>query len=511
MAQPIWPRVPPSFVKGQLIAHKLLGLTLAAVMYLVCITGAIAVFYGEFERWEQPGVPEMSYASPEAVGRAVAHARAHIAESGAAPAEVYVITPSAEMPRLLIDYETDVLAFDSNGAYAGTGAHELTHFLTELHYALHLPWQIGFITVGILGVLLVALIVGGALALPRMFRDAFTLRLDGGRRLSRVDIHNRLAVWGLPFHLLVAASGAVMGVAMVAIAVAGPMLFKGDAARAMAAIYGDPAAIAEQAHQGGPPPTSVAPEPQIVAALHSLARERPDNPPIYMALNQFNTPNEIASIGAGHADRLIYSETYRFDSSGALMSADGYAEGETGRQIMASMFRIHAGAFGGMTVKLLYLALGLALSFICTTGVDIWLAKSAARGRFYPRLQSTWTAFVWATPAMLALAGALHLMWGAPPVTVFWSGLLALSLMGVWTPQTIVHWLAPLLAGVMVLTLPAAHALQFGANAAAAVALAINLSFVAVACGLIALAVRNRYRRAATPSLAETPPLAAPQ
>ena len=119
MAQPIWPRVPPSFVKGQLIAHKLLGLTLAAVMYLVCITGAIAVFYGEFERWEQPGVPEMSYASPEAVGRAVAHARAHIAESGAAPADVYVITPSAEMPRLLIDYETDVLAFDSSAAVSG--------------------------------------------------------------------------------------------------------------------------------------------------------------------------------------------------------------------------------------------------------------------------------------------------------------------------------------------------------------------------------------------------------
>src|SRR5690606_5719162 len=200
----IWPRVPAGFVKGQLLAHKLLGLALAAVMYLVCVTGAIAVFYADFERWEQPGVPEMTQVSPEAVGRAVAYARQHIAQTGAQPSDVYVVTPSPEMPRLVIDYEEDVLAFDASGAYAGPGAHELTHFLTELHYALHLPWQIGFIVIGVLGVLLVALIVGGALALPRMFRDAFTLRLDGGRRLSRVDIHNRLAVWGLPFHLLVA-------------------------------------------------------------------------------------------------------------------------------------------------------------------------------------------------------------------------------------------------------------------------------------------------------------------
>lgn len=498
--KPIWPRVPSGFVKGQLRAHKLLGLALAAVMYLVCVTGAIAVFYAEFERWEQPGAPEMAQASPEAVGRAVAYARQHIAETGATPTDVYVITPSAEMPRLVIDYEEDVLAFDANGAYAGSGAHELTHFLTELHYALHLPWQIGFIVIGVLGVLLVALIVGGALALPRMFRDAFTLRLDGGRRLSRVDIHNRLAVWGLPFHLLVAASGAVMGIALVAIGVAGPMMFGGDSARAMGEMYGDPAAIAAQARQAGAP-SSTLPEAHIVTALETLARERPDNPPIYMALNQFGTPDEIVSIGAGHRDRLIYSETYRFDSAGCLMSADGYAEGEAGRQVLASMFRIHAGAFGGMAVKFTYLALGLALSFICTTGVDIWLAKAAARGREYPRVQSAWTSFVWATPAMLAFASTLYVNWAVSPAPVFWCGLLLASLAGVWTPQKLVHWLAPFATGVLTLMPPVAHIARFGADAFTPAGVWINAGLALSAGLLIALGFRNRSRSAAGQAL----------
>ena len=488
--KPIWPRVPSGFVKGQLLAHKLLGLALAAVMYLVCVTGAIAVFYAEFERWEQPGVPEMTRASPEAVGRAVAYARQHIAQTGVTPSDVYVITPSAEMPRLVVDYEQDVLAFDANGAYAGSGAHELTHFLTELHYALHLPWPIGFITIGVLGVLLVALIAGGALALPRMFRDAFTLRLDGGRRISRVDIHNRMAVWGLPFHLLVAASGAAMGIALVAISVAGPVMFGGDGARATGVMYGDPAAIAAQARQAGAP-ASTLPEAHIVAALQSLARERPNNPPIYIALNQFGTPNEIISIGAGHGDRLIYSETYRFDSAGGLMSADGYAEGEAGRQVLASMFRIHAGAFGGLAVKFIYLALGLALSFICTTGVDIWLAKAAARGREYRRVQSVWTSFVWATPAMLALTSTLHVLWAAPPVPVFWSGLLLLSLAGVWTPQKFVHWFAPLATGVLTIALPSAHVVRFGADAMTTAGLPMNAGLVLASLALVALGIRN--------------------
>ncbi|WP_395646367.1 PepSY-associated TM helix domain-containing protein [Terricaulis sp.] len=488
-SKPLWPRVPPGFVKDQLLAHKLLGLALAAVMYLVCITGAIAVFYAELERWERPGVPEMAHASPEAVGRAVAYARAHIAAIGATPSDVFVITPSAEMPRLLVDYESDVLAFDAEGNYAGFGAHELTHFLTELHYALHLPWQIGFILVGILGVLLVALIVGGALSLPRMFRDAFTLRLDGGRRVSRVDIHNRLAVWGLPFHLIVAASGAVMGIALVAITLAGPILFAGDGARAMGAMYGDVAALAARAHRAGAPAATAASEAGIVAALHTLAEERPGNPPIYIALNQFNTRNELVSIGAGHGGRLIYSETYRFAANGALMSADGYAEGDLGRQVMASMFRVHAGAFGGVAVKLLYLALGLALSFICTTGVDIWLAKSAARGRAYPRLHAAWTSFVWATPAMLAAASTLHLLVGAPPVPVFWSGLLLLSLAGVATPQRILRMAAPPATGLLLLSVPLAHAATFGAAAATPPALAINLAFAATAFALLVAAI----------------------
>jgi uncharacterized iron-regulated membrane protein len=459
----------------------------------VCLTGSIAVFYTEFERWEQPGIPEMAEASPEAVGRAVAFARRHIADTGVSPTDVYVITPSPEMPRLIIDYEEDVLAFDENGDYAGPGAHELTHFLTELHYALHLPWHIGFIVIGILGVLLVALIVGGALALPRMFRDAFTLRLGSGRRLSRVDIHNRLAVWGLPFHLAVAVSGAVMGLGLVAMAIAGPVMFSGDNGKAMAALYGDPVALAAQAREAGPPKGDE-PEARIVAALKNLAIERPGNPPIYMALNQFGTPDEMLSIGAGHPDRLIYSETYRFDSAGGLMSSDGYADGEVSQQVLGSMFRIHAGAFGGILVKLVYLTLGLGLSFICTTGVDIWLAKAAASGREHPGIQSAWTSFVWATPAMLASTAALYILWTVPAEPVFWTGLVLLSLAGIRAPQRVLHWAAPLAAGLAVLSLPAAHFIRFGNEAMAPVALGVNIGWTATAIVLIVLGLRNRQR-----------------
>jgi uncharacterized iron-regulated membrane protein len=297
----------------------------------------------------------------------------------------------------------------------------------------------------------------------------------------------------LPFHFIVALTGAVMGVALIMFTLAGPVLFGGDGAKAMTAVYGDPAVIAEQARRAEAPANAI-PEARIVAALETLRRERPDNPALYMTLNQFGTPDEGVAIGAGHGTRLIYAETYRFDNAGGLMSSDGYADGEIGRQFYASMFRAHAGAFGGLPVKLLYVLLGLGLTFICTTGVDIWLAKSAARGRAYPPIQSTWTVFVWATPALIALVCTLSLALNAPPVPLFWIALPLVSLAGIWIPQHVAHWAGPLAAAVAIASLPLAHVARFGLPEPGSIALGVNGGLILVAVGLLALGFRNRRR-----------------
>jgi uncharacterized iron-regulated membrane protein len=40
-----------------LAGHSALGLAFAALIYLVCFSGSIAVFTQEFTRWEQPAGP----------------------------------------------------------------------------------------------------------------------------------------------------------------------------------------------------------------------------------------------------------------------------------------------------------------------------------------------------------------------------------------------------------------------------------------------------------------------
>ena len=67
MSKPIWPKVPSGFVRAVLAGHSALGLAFAALIYLVCFSGSVAVFAEEFHRWERPAAPQMKEASPQAV------------------------------------------------------------------------------------------------------------------------------------------------------------------------------------------------------------------------------------------------------------------------------------------------------------------------------------------------------------------------------------------------------------------------------------------------------------
>lgn len=50
-----------------------------------------------------------------------------------------------------------------------------------------------------------------------------------------------------------------------------------------------------------------------------------------------------------------------------------------GKQVVYSMYYLHFGHFGGFAVKLIYTILGLALTVVSVTGINIWLARRRHR------------------------------------------------------------------------------------------------------------------------------------
>lgn len=423
-ARPIWPKISPAFVKDQLAGHKVLGLWLAALMYLVCVSGTAAVFYQELERWEKPALPEMTQPEPETIARVVEDGRARmLADTGRDPLfeDLFVILPTPEAPRLSAAWGETTVAYDAAGRAVGDAGHPITHFLVELHYQLHLPGGLGLLLVGLLGAGLVALIGGGLLAHPRILKDAFLLRPRGGRRLALTDVHNRLGVWAAPFHLVIALTGAAIGLAQV-VGFALALTFEGgDFEKVFEPIFGGGAET--QAITGGRPVADGA----VVRALAEMEAKAPEARPYWVVLHKAGQPDEHLEITAAMPQSTAYGEIFRFDPEGRLHSRKGLDSGSVGEQAYASLYPLHFGSFGGLPVKLAYFVLGVGLCVICATGLDIWLVKSAEKGKPHPALHRVWTVFVWGMPAALPAAAAAHLAFGWSPVAVFWALLVLIA------------------------------------------------------------------------------------
>ena len=483
----IWPKMSAAFVAQNLTGHKILGLATAAVLYLISLSGTATVFYSDIERWETADLPEAGVFNAQAVAKAMTDVRAHIPQ-GNKETILYAATPTPDYPRLVAGIGEDVRVYDAEGNYAGNGNHPATHGLTELHYQFHLPSTIGLIFVGITGIAMMALILGGLLAHPRILKDAFLWRLNSTPRINRADLHNRIGVWASPFHIVIALTGALIGLSQVFVLVTALTFHKGDTIAAFAPIYPD---VSAKGHDGQVMPDA------IVKALTTLKTRHPEADPNYVMVNNVGNDHETLSINAEIPNRLVYGDEWEFDAKGNLAGQQHLSDGAAGQQVYASLYRLHFGSFGGIWVRWAYVLLGAGLCLICTTGMDIWLLKSAQRGRPYPRLHKVWTAFVWGAPAALAVATLTTLTAALPFVPVFWGQTIALSLAGLAvSSQSSLSKISRYVFAASLLALVIGHVIKFGTASVSQTALGLNLTLL----GLAALTAGLTWRQFRKPS-----------
>jgi uncharacterized iron-regulated membrane protein len=412
-----------STVKRALSAHAAIGLLAGALLYVVSLTGTLAVFYEEWQRIEQPTAPEMAEISPQAVQRGVA---AILASEAGKPktTHLYVHLPVDTLPRATITTDTQAVHLDAQGTVAGKEEIAWSDFLVELHYILNIPGVIGITIVGALGVMMLVLALSGVIAHPRIFRDAFRLRARDSNGLGLADWHNRLSVWTLPFTVAIALTGALIGLGSVTAYGVAQLSYRGDVEAVYAPIFG-----AE-----GKPDKKAAPVPDVATALAYMKAHYPGLRLTYVTLHDPMTAGQHIQILGTPERRLVFGEYYSFDGRGRFLGTAGLSDGAIGQQASASTYNLHFGNFGGLPVKLIYFLLGLALTGICATGSYIWLGKRERRGIQEPRLRALWDAVVWGSPLILAVTFILRKLVGngVPLVAIYWIATAALIPMGLF-------------------------------------------------------------------------------
>jgi uncharacterized iron-regulated membrane protein len=471
--KPIWPKIPADFVRAMLAGHSALGLAFAALIYLVCFSGSIAVFTYEFNRWEQPAGPVLYDATPQAVDAAF---RAVLAKNPKAH-DLFIRLPEPSSPRLSVHGDDakggeHTYLFDAAGHLAGEQKLPWSTFQAELHTVLHLPRAWGGFVVGLTGVALLSSLVSGVLSHPRVFKDAFAFRWGGSKRLQEADLHNRISVWGLPFHLVVSLTGAFLGLTVLIVGVLAVATFKGDTSKAYALFRGP--TVADD-------PRPAAKMIDIAAALENLKVQYPKARASYLFVEHPGETGQHASVNLVTEGRLSRGETVIVDGAGKRLGEVGYESGSVGIRVLGAMTPLHFGWFGGWPVKVAYFLLGLGLTSVTSSGVAIWLARRRDKGRPAPRWERVWVAFVWSQPAAYAGSALVALFAPTPPVAVWGVVTLAASATAIaWTPPVISTRLrllsAALFAGVAL-----AHIGLHGGRLADPVAWAVNLGFLAAA------------------------------
>ncbi|MEQ8559192.1 MAG: PepSY-associated TM helix domain-containing protein [Henriciella sp.] len=486
MASSIWPKSSKARVDRSLSAHSVMGLVISAVLFIVCLSGAVAVFEDEIGWWENPVSEPIQTVSPET---AQATAESVIAAQPDTT-HLYLYLPRSNWPRYVAGGDDGLQTANASGDLTGEYETPWNDFLIHLHYYLNLPTSFGMIIVAILGVMLVAMVISGFLAHPRIFRDAFRFRRKGQPRLVQADLHNRLSVWTAPFTVIVAATGAMIGLFSVVALVLAQTSFDGDTRVLTEAVFGtEPAPDATPAELAN-----------IATALAAMPEIAPEADPFLAIIHDPGTAGQHITIYGEHHDRLSYGETYEFDGAGTFTGTGGNTDGTAGQQIAMSTYRLHFGDFGGLAMKIAYWVFGVALCIIIAAGLNIYFLKRAESGRPMPRLASAWSALVWGSPALLGLTLTVSLLGlgGIGLTAIFWLGTLALCIGGLFIADAQrTGRLSRLLLGVSLAAGIIVHIARFSGSYDNLYVLLVTLGLGLTAVGFIAesLGVRPGTQR----------------
>lgn len=380
------------------VLHKWTGLIAGFALFVAFYAGALTMFHGDIERWQrsfEPVPPQQTLSDAQALMDLVLSRHPELAEG-----TVTVSLPSAHSPLAEAYFNTqagfqhatldELRQAGPDGLPPHTPHSELAEFINELHYALAIPLVGGYLMGVISLVYGLALVSGVLIHLPRLSRDVLALRVGGNLKLFWQDAHNLVGVVSLPFHIVFAWTGAVLGLGLVVLLAVDALGFQG---RLMPEL-----------------PRMIGVMPSMSQALDGKARPLPLEALLVHARAAVADKAGAASGGAaagehagfepvrvriqrpGHADGVA---EVRGQVPGALGGSGAVALGSaTGRVIdvqvsgardanhgtLQVFYDLHFGHFGGGLLTWLYALLGMAGAFLFYSGNLLFIEARRKHG-----------------------------------------------------------------------------------------------------------------------------------
>ncbi|MFT8892286.1 MAG: PepSY-associated TM helix domain-containing protein [Acetobacter papayae] len=350
--------------------HDWAGLITGWVLFIMVLAGGLSVFRSEITCWMHPEL------RAEAINPALStQAAVDWLEHNAPDAPAwYLNVASARMPatqaiwwqqdesnmRLLDGRTGQPLARETMGG----------DFFYNLHFELMLPFPWGRLIAAIAAVALVLILLTGIMTHKRIFADFFTFRPGKGQR-SWLDVHNLAGVAALPFHLMIALSGAVL---------LSTMLLPGS----ISAVYGAQAMDLGDdltPAMSAPPPAGhkAALAPLTPMLEEALRRMRGDGIGQVYLYNPTDAASVVVVTG-GNARRIgLDTHVLRFEGTTGRILAD-YYENRPVVVAFGVLYGLHDARFAPGVTRWFYFGSSVLLALVIASGLRMWVTRRLRQG-----------------------------------------------------------------------------------------------------------------------------------
>lgn len=351
------------------VLHSWAGIVTGLLMFIVCFSGAVAVFKNEIDLWANPSLAQLPRSAQPApldvvLGQLQARYPGATVETIALPDAVnpsyFAFVRERGAPA---STRTKVALRSDTGAVVGPVDSQLGQYLRMLHVFLFFGprWIVGF-----LGVAMLVLIGTGIVIHRKILAELFTQRWGRSFRVVMSDLHKSAGIWGLGFHILIAATGAWMGLA--------PLFEQG---------YRYVMTPTGRAEAKAARPAPPAPPMQSLDAMYATAqRAVPALEARYVSLRRWTTAGADVSFTGNLRGHLASTARVDIDAvTGVPKKVHDPRTQGSWSMVNGLMEPLHFGDFGGLALKWLYFVLGMTPAFLSISGTLIWLDARRQRHR----------------------------------------------------------------------------------------------------------------------------------
>lgn len=374
--------------KRLLAVHGWSGVVLGLFLYVVIITGTVAVLSQEIGAWSigaartqapfsqplnskiqdlaqsvDPKYREDVTLYPNASGTMVVFFHTHGVNTAGNPDDVGV--------RFLLEPGTlKVVARDEG---FGTELPDdrdsaLDYFISLLHISLHAPDPVGLYLTGLAGFVMLFAVISGIILHRHLIKDLFVAPRLSSRLLNRRDRHILAGSWSLPFGFLLAFTGTFFSFAgAIGLPIVAMVAFGGDQQAMTETLVGAPEMVSKR-------PAGMADLDSILA--RSIARTGTE--PTFVSIAHWGTADASAQLYHLPTGSAVEASTHVYDMATGRyqgVKPDLGAKPSLGSAIYAWMGPLHFGHFAGLLSKLIWVSLGLAASYVTLTGLRLWVER----------------------------------------------------------------------------------------------------------------------------------------